>query len=162
MIVVTDTSVVSNLCFLHQEELLSSLFDRVLAPSAVRHEFERLARTDSRFAGLCFPVFIDVEDPISIPDRLRNAENLDGGEIAALALALERNIRDVLIDETAARHLAQELGLRVSGLLAVIIRAKRRGIVKAVEPLLSRLENEANFWIGPELRERVLSAAGEA
>jgi predicted nucleic acid-binding protein len=66
-----------------------------------------------------------------------------------------------LIDETAARRVAQELGLRVSGLLAVIVRGKRRGIVSAVQPLLERLENEAYFWIGSDLRQRVLSAAGE-
>lgn len=161
MIVVIDTSVVLNLCFLHQEGLLTGLFDGLLAPSAVRDEFERLARTDKRFQGLSFPSFISVEDPITIPARLREAENLDAGEIAALALALERHIRDVLIDEAAARRVAEELGLRVSGLLAVIVRAKKRNLLRTVGPLLDRLENEAHFWIGPELRQQVLSAAGE-
>jgi predicted nucleic acid-binding protein len=77
VIVVIDTSVVLNLCFLHQEGLLSALFDGLLAPSAVRDEFERLARVDARFRGLSFPSFIIVEDPIVIPARLRDAEELD-------------------------------------------------------------------------------------
>lgn len=87
MIVVTDTSVVLNLCFLNQEGL-SALFEKLLAPSAVRQEFERLAREDARFQGLLFPSFISVEDPAIVPDRLRQATGLNQGEIMALALAV--------------------------------------------------------------------------
>ena len=49
MIVVTDTSVVLNLCCLRQENLLPDLFGTVLDPPSVALEFQRLARTDARF-----------------------------------------------------------------------------------------------------------------
>ena len=38
MIVVTDTSVVLNLCWLRQEFLLSAIYEDVLAPGQVRIE----------------------------------------------------------------------------------------------------------------------------
>ena len=161
MTVVIDTSVVLNLCFLHQEGLLSAFHEKIMAPSAVRREFERLATFDPRFKGLTFPAFIEVRDPSAIPDELKNAIALDEGEIAALALALEQKIQDVLIDEMPARQMAQQLGLRVSGLLGILIRAKEAGLIETVKPLLHRLEQEANFWLGPKLIEQVLQAAGE-
>jgi len=162
VIVVTDTSVVLNLCFLTQEGLLSALFEKLLAPSAVWQEFERLAREDARFQGLSFPSFISVEDPAIVPDRLRQTTGLNQGEIMALALAVERRIRDVLIDERAARRVAEELGLRVSGLLGVLLAAKRRRLIPALAPLIDQLQGRARFWIDPALRAQLLANAGEA
>jgi predicted nucleic acid-binding protein len=48
VIVVTDTSVVLNLAWLRDERLLAELFGSVLAPPAIRAEFERLALADHR------------------------------------------------------------------------------------------------------------------
>ncbi len=90
MIVVTDTSVVLNLCWLRRESLLSAIYEGVLAPEQVRVEFERKAATDPRFTGLIFPPFITVAQPIVIPPTLASNTALDPGEIAALALALPR------------------------------------------------------------------------
>lgn len=162
MIVVIDTSVVLHLCFLHEEGLLTNFYDRIVAPSAVRREFERLATFDERFKGLAFPAFIEVVDPTAIPDQLKNAISLDEGEIAALAVAVERKIRDVLIDERPARQMAKQLGFRVSGLLGILIRAKRNGLIRSVKPLLVRLQDEAKFWLGEELIYQVLQAVGES
>lgn len=162
MIVVIDTSVVLNLCFLHQEGLLADLYDQIVAPSAVRREFERLSMFDKRFKGLAFPSFIKILDPSFIPEELKNSISLDEGEIAALALALEQKIHDVLIDERPAREAAARLGLRVFGLLGVLIRAKQNGLIGLVKPMLLRLQNEAEFWLGEELIEKVLQAVGEA
>jgi len=161
VIVVIDTSVVLNLCFLHEESLLANLYDQIVAPSAVRREFERLATFDKRFKGLAFPSFIRIEDPSAIPEELKSAIALDEGEIAALALALERKINDVLIDERPAREAAVRLGLRVSGLLGVLIRARRSGLIGSVKPLLLRLQNEAEFWLGEKLIGQVVQAVGE-
>lgn len=119
MIVVIDTSVVLHLCFLHEEGLLTKFYEQIVAPSAVQREFERLATFDKRFKGLAFPAFIEIVDPTAIPDQLKSAITLDEGEIAALAVAVERKIRDVLIDERPARQMAKQLGLRVSGLLGI-------------------------------------------
>lgn len=119
MTVVTDTSVVLNLCWLGLDSLLSHFFDRVLAPIEVRNEFDRLANSDSRFSGLSFPDAVEIATASEIPTSLARDRRLDRGEIAALALALERGIRDILIDERVGRAVAIELGLRPSGLLGL-------------------------------------------
>jgi predicted nucleic acid-binding protein len=162
VIVVTDTSVVLNLCWLKQATLLSAIYQEVLAPPQVQLEFDRKVATDQRFLGLRFPSFITVSEPVSIPEFLAINPALDQGEIAAIALAVQRGITDTLIDEKAARSVAVALGLNVSGLLGILIEGKRRGLVEFVGPLLDSLTDGARFWIDPRLRERVLAAVGEA
>lgn len=161
MIVVTDTSVVLNLCWLRQELLLPAIFESVFAPGQVRLEFERKAATDSRFSGLRFPKFITIAEPAIIPPALAENPDLDPGEIAAIALALERGISDVLIDEKAGRAVATALGLHVSGLLGILIEGKQRNLVPELRPLLDNLAAGARFWIAPSVREHVLRIAGE-
>ncbi len=161
MIVVTDTSVILNLCWLRQENLLPVIHTEIVAPGLVQREFEHWAATDTRFRGLHFPDFILVADPTRIPADLLGNPHLDPGEVNAIALALERGIDHILIDETAGRAAATAHGLRVSGLLGLLIESKRRLLVPAIRPLLDRLDTEARFWIAPKLRKHILELAGE-
>ncbi len=161
MIVVTDTSVVLNLCWLHREALLPDIYEEVFAPDEVAQEFARRAADDARFSGLRFPDFITVARPAAIPHVLAANLDLDPGEKAALALALERGIGHVLIDEKAGRTAALALGLNVSGLLAVLIEAKQRTLIPELRPLLDALTTGAQFWMGADLRSLALRRAGE-
>ena len=161
MTVVTDTSVALNLCWLGQESLLPVFFDSVLAPVEVRVEFERLASVDPRFSGLSFPAFIEIANASELPASLRGEFRLDKGEIATLALALERGLRDVLIDERAGRAVAVSLGLKPFGLLGLLVRARERAPIPAVIPLLDRLQADARFRVSKALRDQIAVLAGE-
>lgn len=162
MIVVTDTSVILNLCAIGQENLLGLLFDTVIAPTAVAEEFQRLASTTPRFRGLGFPAFIQIMAPASLLVPLTDSRRLQAGEIAALSLAVEKKAEAVLMDELAGRAAASSLGLRTIGLLGVLLNAKRQSLVPALGPLISQLERDAGFWISSSLRRTVLQVAGEA
>ena len=162
MTVVLDTSVVLNLCLLGRETLLSSLYERVLAHPAVKDEFQALAASDPRFAGLRFPGFVNVVAPDESPRTLPSTAHLQSGEVAAILLALQLPSDAVLMDERAGRIVASSLGLRPLGLLGVLLDGKRQGLVAAMAPLLDRLEKEAGFWIAPSLRSTVLTEAGES
>jgi len=89
VIVVADTSVVLNLCFLGLDRLLPLLFGEVCAPTEVESEFLRLAGEDARFEGLEFPKAIVIEKPQATGHRWAHSPSLHPGEIAALSLALE-------------------------------------------------------------------------
>lgn len=52
MLVVSDTSVLLNLCRVSAEGLLPALFREVWVPPAVATEFSRLAASRARFQGL--------------------------------------------------------------------------------------------------------------
>jgi uncharacterized protein len=161
VIVVTDTSVILNLCLLRQENLLIALFGKILAPIEVVAEFERLAATDPRFSGLVFPPFIHQLTAADSVAALARDARLHKGELSALALAMEHRADAVLMDERAGRSAAAALGLKVFGLLGILLAAHHRSLVPALSPLLDRLQNEARFWISPSLRETVLLATGE-
>jgi predicted nucleic acid-binding protein len=159
MTVVTDTSVVLNLCWLGLDSLLPLFFDRVLAPVEVRDEFERLVKNDPRFSALIFPALIEIANASEIPVSLRREYRLDTGEIAALALALEGDIWDILMGERAGRSVAVNLGLRPSGLLGILIRAKRERHIPAVLPLLDRLQSR--FRVSEGLRAQIAALTSE-
>lgn len=161
MIVVADTSVILNLCFLGHESLLPDLFGTVYAPSVVEEEFLRLAKEDVRFQGLLFPSFIKRATPGATIGEWARSPVLHAGEIAALSLALELRADLVLMDEAEGRSVATALNLKTMGLLGILLEGRRLLRIASVEPLLDRLQQEARFWMAPTLRPAILRAAGE-
>jgi predicted nucleic acid-binding protein len=162
VIVVADTSVILNICFLGLEPLLPLLFGVVHAPPQVEAEFLRLANMDARFQGLAFPGFIRRVTPEAKTYAWAHSPVLHAGEIAALSLALELGADLVLMDEAEGRAVAATLHLTSMGLLGILLLARQRALIPAVAPLLDRLQHEARFWMSPSLRSSVLRAAGEA
>lgn len=162
MIVVADTSVILNLCFLKHESLLPVLFRTVHAPPDVEAEFLRLAVTDIRFQGLVFPDYIQRTAPLTTAHGWANSPVLHAGEVAALSLALELRADLLLMDESEGRAAASALKLRTMGLLGILLQARQRLLISSVAPLLDRLEQEARFWMAPSLRASILRAAGES
>ncbi len=156
MIVVTDTSVVLNLCRVELDRLLPDLFGEVLSPPAVAGEFQRLVAMDQRFLDLQWPPFIQIEAPIGTAVVLRGNHKLHAGEIEALSLAVERNVDLVLMDERAGRAAAAGLGLDSVGILGILIQAKKSGLLQEIGPVLDDLQSKAGFWISSSLRLRVL------
>ena len=87
--------------------------------------------------------------------------NFTQGEAEAIALATELKADIVLIDEQEGRQLASKAGLAVTGVLGVLLRAKRKGEIAAVKPEIDLLRSKARFFVSPLLEAKVLVAAGE-
>ncbi len=85
---------------------------------------------------------------------------LDLGESSAIALALENPNSLLIIDEKKGRKIAKAMGIDVTGTLGILIKAKSKGVIEKVKPILDKLES-ANFRISPSLRASVLKQAGE-
>jgi hypothetical protein len=161
MIVVADTSVILNLCCVKHERLLQQLYLRVLIPAPVADEFVRLSKTQSRFLGLALPDWIEIlPAPKSFPAEVIQAQ-LDIGESAAIALCQEQKADALLVDEMLGREVAKRLRIRTIGILGILMDARNQKLIGSVKALLDRLESEANFWISPTLRFRILQLAGE-
>ena len=65
------------------------------------------------------------------------------------------------MDEREGRSLARQLGLAVTGVLGVLLRAKKNGQIKAVKPEIEALKTKARFFISPTLQTSILASAGE-
>src|SRR6185436_9765540 len=121
-----------------------------IIPSAVAREL--------RAAHTALPDFLR-EQSAQDMFRVRTlADNpLDEGEAEAIVLAGELHADYLLMDEAAGRAVAIRCGLRVIGLLGLLLRAKERGMIAAVTPLLDTLEREAGFWMTADLKRGVRS-----
>ncbi len=65
-----------------------------------------------------------------------------------------------IIDERRGRNEAIQLGIQVTGLLGILLAAKRQGLIPLLQPLLNDLTAQG-FWIREELYAEVLQLAGE-
>jgi uncharacterized protein len=84
---------------------------------------------------------------------------LGAGESEAIALASEKEM-SVLLDDRRARLLARRLGLPIIGTVAVLVRARRAGLLTAVAPVLEDLERNG-FFLSQELKREALVMSGE-
>ena len=67
----------------------------------------------------------------------------------------------MLLDESDARRIAELFDLRKTGIVGLLIRAKREGRISSLREELDRLRGEGGFWIGDELYLQALKAVGE-
>jgi len=163
MPVVTDISPLLNMAIVERLDLLRAFYAPIAVPEAVVQEL----RLDTDLPGSAVLRTAVEQDSLRVysvqsqfTSRLSD-EGLHAGERAAIALALQQNVSHVLMDEREGRQAARRHGVRVTGVLGVLLRAKEEGRVGTVETLLKRLREEADFWISDPLWKDVLRRASE-
>jgi uncharacterized protein len=159
-IVVSDTSPIRALSHLSRLDLLASLFQEVVVPAAVALELEQ---PRARFAPVILQglPFVQIRSTMDRAGVVKLLELLGPGEAEAIVLAQELHAEAILIDETAGRTVALQRGLRPIGVLGTLLRAKERGLVSELSPLLDRLQTELGFFLSRKLRDDALRQAGE-
>jgi predicted nucleic acid-binding protein len=91
----------------------------------------------------------------------RILEQLIGaGESSAIALGLEVSHSIVVIDDLKARKLAKSLNLRITGSLSILVKAKQKGYVARLTPILDDIQ-QTDFRISEKILKRILNLAGE-
>ena len=70
-------------------------------------------------------------------------------------LARETGATLVLMYERMGRAAARRLGLRVTGLVGVLIEARKRGLLADAGSVVEALQLRAGFWVSEELRRMV-------
>lgn len=156
MIVVADASPLIALARIKRLDLLRALFGTLLLPHAVRTEVtgegldkagaEKVLRADwieERLIG-----------DVRLVALLRR--DLGAGEAEAIVLAREVGADLLLMDERLGREAAKRLGLRVTGLVGVLIEATERGLLPDAAAVVEELHRQAGFWLSEDLRRLVL------
>jgi hypothetical protein len=126
-----------------------------LAPTEVRQELEAGAVAGHPAVRPAWVAFQALRTPLN---PLVTAV-LDPGEAAVIQLALDEGIPQV-IDELKGRRMALSVGLKVTGAMGLLGRAKRAGIIPAARPFLDRAAL-AGIRYHPDLIGRFLQALGE-
>jgi hypothetical protein len=150
--VVSNSSPLIAFAAIEQLHLFSALFESVLIPPAVAREIAPSIPT--------LPSWLRVQD-VKMPwPQAVLRPSLGDGEREALALAVEIQAERILLDDRAARRVAQELQLLVTGTAGILLVAKRHGLVPRIRPFLDALI-EKSFFIGSDLYDDLLRLAGE-
>ena len=139
--------------------VLNGLYTRVLVPLEVAREI--LAGNADRFAATQFneASWLDKRDkPVAVTPSLENT--LGPGEAAVIHWALSERIDVVGIDEAVGRRVARLSGLRVTGSLGMLIRAKREGFPVVLADAI-RAMRKRGIWLSSNVEAAALQEAGE-
>lgn len=159
-VAVADASVLIVLGASGHLELLDLLGGEILVPPAVHAEVVADLRLPGAAAiAEALPAGrLQLAAPADGPRLTSLRALLDPGEAEAIALAVERSARWVLMDDKAGRRTARSLGLTPLGTAGIALLAARRGRVEDLGALLDAL-SAAGLYLSREVREAVLSAA---
>jgi len=163
VIVISDTSAITNLAAIQHLQLLPQLYNQVTIPEAVYRE---LAEVDPPVPGTLevqTSLWVEVRQVVNrtVVERLQVEVRLDPGESEAIALALELNADLLLIDERRGRAEADRLGVRITGLLGILVEAKQKYLIVAVKPLMDTLIATSDFRVSSALYNQILDIVDE-
>ena len=153
MIIVSDTTPISELAKVGRLHLLADLFGTVIIPPQV---FEELSAGNHPAAAVVSQLdWLDIREvDATSTQSLMQLNNLDLGESAAIILAEALKAEQLLIDERAARKVARSRNLPVIGTVGLLILAKQRGLIESVKTELNALMSN-----GMRLSEQVYQDA---
>ena len=148
-IIISDTSCFIILSKIEQLEILQQLFNNIVTTPEIADEF-----------GESLPDWVEI---VSVKDKYKQQLleiQVDRGEASAMALALEMENPQLIIDDYKARKLAKTLQIDYTGTIGVLFLAKQKGIISAIKPVLDKIK-ETNFRISAELELHILVEAKE-
>jgi predicted nucleic acid-binding protein len=160
VILVLDSSALITLARVGRLHLLRELADEVVVPYAVYREVVRRGVGRPGQTEVAQASWISRRRIRDRTARGRLETELGHGESEAIVLAKELAADFVVLDDARARQIAESQGLRVSGLLGLLLLAKERGLVHAVKPILDEMVM-AGFYIAETVYRNVVEAAGE-
>lgn len=157
--VVINTSPWIALSMCKQTSLLNKLYDKVFIPETVKEEILVGGSTGVGVKELHLSSWIKIER-VKDAKKVKLLYELEQGEAEVIVLAMERGIKQVLIDEKIARLQAKVFNLNVVGTLGLLLKAKKKGLVENIKPLIDSIV-EGGYWIKEDLVEAILKEAGE-
>lgn len=156
---VVNTSPWIALSICGQTSLLNELYNEVYIPYGVKEEIVAGGKQGIGIKELRTSPWLKIEN-VSDMSKVELLYELEQGEAEVVVLAKEKGIKHVLIDEKIARHQAMILGLKVIGTLGLLLKAKKKGLLLSIKPLITRIR-ENGIWIKEEIVKGILKDAGE-
>jgi predicted nucleic acid-binding protein len=147
--IISDTSCLIVLTNINELELLQKIYGQVITTNEVATEY-----------GQSLPDWIVIKAATDAYHQKILEMQMDKGEASAIALALEIPDSTIILDDYKARRIAELLGLRITGTVGVIIRAKLNGIISSVKPLFDKIR-KTDFRLTEEIENQALKEAGE-
>jgi len=148
-VIISDTSCLIILSKISELDLLQKLYGTIITTQDVADEF-----------GETMPDWIIIENAKDKYHQRILELQIDKGESSAIALALETSDSTLILDDFKARKVAGNLGLRFTGTIGIIIKAKLKGIIPSIKPVLEKIK-ATNFRVSSEIELQALKEAKE-
>ena len=154
MIIISDTSPICYLVLIDCIEVLPILYKNVIIPQAVYQELqaEKTPKAVKEWIEN-YPNWLIIRNITNASDS--ELDKLDQGEREAIILAEEIKANLLIVDDRAARNLANKRGLKIIGLLGILIDAARNNLID-LPTKINQLQ-ETTFFISPKLLQSILS-----
>jgi predicted nucleic acid-binding protein len=154
MIVICDTSPILYLLLINQLDLLPRLYSTLIIPDVVQAEMQATGAPVVLQEWIAKPPqWLEIR-PVP-PGNYPPLQRLQAGEQAAIFLAQSLQADLLIVDDLAARQIAQQLGIKITGLLGILGEAARRKWIDFPETLKQLLQ-ATNFRVSPQLVEDLL------
>jgi uncharacterized protein len=160
--VVSDSSALINLARIGKLELMRDLYGEVRIPEAVWQEAVVKGEGQAGASEIKSAPWIKAQSVKNTELVKALQQELDAGESEAIALALETQAELLLMDERLGRDTARHLGLPFTGLIGLLVEAKRKGLIANIKSEVDALRNVAGFRITDSLYRQILHDEKEA
>ncbi len=157
MKVVANTTPLISLASIGKLELLKDVFGEIIIADAVYNEIK--AKQGYGYSEIDTD-YIKVQSIKGIAYRDFLLNQLDLGETETIILAKEIDADFVIIDENIAYKIAKSSELNVVRTLSILLRAKEKGLIPALKPLLDEMIIKGR-WYSQRVYKTILEQAGE-
>ena len=141
-------------------DLLRVLSGPIVVPAVVVQELAAGVPREPAVEAVAEAGWLEVvHEPPPVPDDIR-AWDLGAGESAVLAWARNRPGALAVMDDLQGRRCANSLGVPVMGTLAILLAAKRTGLLDTIRGVVEELVAHG-MYLSERIVREVLTAAGE-
>lgn len=140
---VCNATPIISLSSVNKLDILKELFHTVIIPEAV---YSEIRAKESYGYKEVESNFINVE---KIKGKIYSEllfNQIDLGETETIILAKEINADFVIIDDNMAYRIATNSGLNVTRTLSVLLRAKEKGIIGEIKPILDEMISKGRWY----------------
>lgn len=148
-IILPDTSCLIFLDKIGEIDVLQKLYSRTVVTQEIAEEYISPLKE-----------WIEIETAREKHYQKVIEQTVDSGEASIMVLAIELENCVVSIDDLRARNVAKKLGLKLTGTLGIIYKAKKIGHIKSMRETIEKLKL-VNFRISEKIEQKVIQLSGE-
>ncbi|MGR3318030.1 MAG: DUF3368 domain-containing protein [Candidatus Anammoxibacter sp.] len=137
---------------------MHKILGEIVIPGEVSRELLNFRKSDVNDIRDC--KWIKVKEVKSRNDVDLLLPTLDKGEAEVIVIAKELKADIVIIDELTARKVAIMMNLPIIGAVGLLMKAKKKGLIKKVKPLLDMMIDHGIRY-GEAFYRKVLQEIGE-
>jgi len=160
LLIVCDSSTLISLSSINHLWILKKLSDRVIIPEKVYEEVVIAGSGKPGAIEIGKSTWLERNTATNLDYVKKLCKILNIGESEAIALAKDLKADLIVLDDELARKIARKEGLKVSGLLALLVKAKEEKLIPSVKPILNELKAKG-FYLSEALYNKILGESKE-